>query len=380
MRIAPAIAVVLAIVMAGCGPEAAKKAAPGDDATNAKVVDSLLVVEGDRRSKDKVVGSEPQREVRFELPKSPVLDALAGLAKVDPWPALTLLADGTIDASSETPFTDQALQPQPSPIEDDAESTRIIDTWTERLRRIDRAEWIARSNNDTNSPWARRQDPTMAHVVRIAVQRCGGARTVATGAVVADETVVTTVHAIESTALRVRVSPALNEPRFIPAMVRYLDVDDDIAVLKVPGLQMDPIDIHAPDGDDPEWGYAYGVSNGGPGGTVHREPAVVAMQEATLAIEQPDGFARPISDRHVFPLVAPLSAGFSGGVVTATNGAIGSTGGWELHGLVRARMPMRALNAGVAVPARLIRDAVTASQALPTWFEHRPGGCPQWYR
>ena len=43
-------------------------------------------------------------------------------------------------------------------------------------------------------------------------------------------------------------------------------------------------------------------------------------------------------------------------------------------------MPLRAFNGGIVVPARLVRDAVTASQALPEWFEHRPGGCPQWHR
>jgi hypothetical protein len=27
-----------------------------------------------------------------------------------------------------------------------------------------------------------------------------------------------------------------------------------------------------------------------------------------------------------------------------------------------------------------VREAVSESQGLPTWFEHKPGGCPQWYR
>lgn len=375
------IAVVMAVALSGCtAAERPTAPAPGHDTPNREVVDSLLVVEGDRRSKDRRVDGEPPRERRFTIPRGPVLRALANRVAHNPWPALTLLPDGTIDGSSETPFTDQPLSPQPSPVEDDPSSTKVIDDWAERLRRIDRAEWDQRTGNGANSPFARKHDQTMDHIVRIAVQRCGGARTVSTGVVVGPETVVTTVHAIESASLRVRVSPAKSDPTFIPAMVRYLDVDDDVAVLRVPGLNMVPIGLHAPNGTDPEWGYAYGVGNGGPGGTMRREPAVVAMQEAKLAIEQPDGFARQIRDRSVFSMVAPVGAGFSGGVVTATNGPIGTTDGWELHGLIRARMPMRGLNAGIVVPARIVREAVAASRGLPAWFEHRAGGCPQWHR
>lgn len=379
MRRLPGIAVALALALGGCaGADAAKDKAAPDDEAAAKPVPSLLIVDGTHRTKDRLLAEEPEIDPAVTA-RGPVLKALASGAPDNPWPALPLLANGTIDANTEFPFTDQPLEPQPTPMEDDPDTTLAIDTWAARLREVSVAEWNLRSNNGKNSPFSLMQDPTMSHIVRIGIQRCGGARTVATGVVVANETVVTTVHVIESTALRVRVSPALGEPAFVPAMVRYLDVDDDVAVLKVPGLKMQPIGFHTPDGTIPEWGYAYGVTTGGVGGSLRRSPAVVSMQESTIDVEQHDGFGKPIADRSVFPIVAAVGSGMSGGLVTATNGA-GGDAGWELHGLVRARMPMRSLNAAIVVPARVVQQAVTASGGLPPWFEHRPGGCPQWFR
>jgi hypothetical protein len=103
------------------------------------------------------------------------------------------------------------------------------------------------------------------------------------------------------------------------------------------------------------------------------------MEEEDIDVEQPDGFGAGITDRKVFPIIAAIDSGFSGGVVTTTSDPA-RVSGWAVHGLVRARVQGRSDTAGIVVPGRIVREAVTASQGLPPWFEHKPGGCPQWYR
>lgn len=300
------------------------------------------------------------------------------VTKVVTWPAPALLDDGSIDDGPD-PFAGEVIQSQPIPIEDDAATTAAIDAWGTRLRKVDHTQWDEWMNSEVQSPWDQRPDPLMSSIVRVLSERCGGARTVATGVVLADETVVTTVHAVESISKRVRVSSGLGDGQRYPAMVRYLDVDDDIAVLKVPGLKQKPMSFHVITGASPQWGYAYGMGRGGVAGTLRRVPAMVAMREDSITVEQPDGFAKQISDRSVFPLVGAVDTGFSGGVVASTNDPDLLTG-WGFHGLVRARVPFRSDTAGIVVPGRLVGDAMNASDGLDTWYEHPPGGCPQWRR
>lgn len=216
-------------------------------------------------------------------------------------------------------------------------------------------------------------------MVRVSTLRCGGASTVATGVVLADETVVTTVHAIESPQRRIRVEPLSTPGARVAAIIKYVDVDDDIAVLHVPGLQMTPIGAHVPGGTQPQRALAFGVGTGGTQGSFRRVPVYVAMEETSLTLEQPDGFAQEISDRSVFPIAGGIDNGFSGGVIAATNDAEMVTG-WGFHGLVRARVPYRSTGGGVAIPARLVTAAIEASNDVDEWRELRPGGCPQWRR
>jgi hypothetical protein len=152
-----------------------------------------------------------------------------------------------------------------------------------------------------------------------------------------------------------------------------------VDVLKVPGLRVQPMPVYVPSGTEPRFGYAYGVANGGLAGALRRTPVVVSVQESSIELEQPDGFAEQISDRSVQTLVGGVTTGFSGGVVSATNDDTLATG-FGFHGLIRARVPFRSDTGGIVVPSRIVREAIDASGRLDEWFEHRPGGCPQWRR
>lgn len=384
MRLAHRIAacLVAATVFAGCSGAAAPTPDADDGEPAGEPAVGLLVVDGTRREGGNAI-EEPALDPAAAVettPSNAVLEALAeAIPADDPWPAPPLLDDGTID-DGEDPFLEEIVPIQPTPIEDDPATTRDLDVFNAMIRTIDKDEWDAWMAAKVVTPFHQNElDPILPGLVRISVERCGGAHTVATGAVVAPETVVTTVHAIESTARRVRVSPALLDGQRIPAMVRYLDIDDDIAVLKVPGLSSTPLEFYAGAGTTPQRGYAYGISRGSESGAVRRAPAIVATEEESIDVEQPDGFARQITDRTVFPIIAGIDSGFSGGIVTTTSDPR-AISGFAMHGLIRARVSARSDTAGIVVPARLVREAVSESQGLPTWFEHKPGGCPQWMR
>ena len=362
---------VLALAGCGSGGDSAAGDKAGDEATND--VGSVLVLNG------KNAEAEPLPEAPEAKAKAAAKRKVRIATTERVWPAPELLADGTIDDGPD-PFEGERVQVQPIPIEDDPATTAAVDATALRMRRIDRAEWDRwMAANGNRSPWQQGNDTFADSIVDVTVERCGGARTVATGVVIADELVVTTVHAVESASKRVRIAPTIGSSARIPAMVRFLDIDDDIAVLKVPGLTTRPMPVYVPTSAAPSFGYAYGISQGGLAGTLRRTPVVVSMTESSIQLEQPDGFAQEISDRSVQTLVGGISTGFSGGVVAATNDPDLATG-WGFHGMIRARVPFRADTGGIVVPSRLIRDAVTASGNLDQWFEHRPGGCPQWRR
>ena len=370
----------LGVLVAGCGSADDVTKAAEPDATekgSGEAVESLLVIDGKQVGADGTVKSDPTKDPKAVTKPKRVRAKV--VADEEEWPAPPLNGDGTIDDGPD-PFLGERIQVQPIPIEDDPATTAAIDSAAAQMRRVDRADWdrwIGSSNQ--RSPWAQGEYPFATPIVDITVERCGGARTVATGVVLANETVVTTVHAIETATKRVRVSSTVGEGPRVAAMVRYMDVDDDVAVLKVPGLRIRPMSFYAPSGTAPRMGYAYGVATGGVSGVMRRTPVMVSMGETSIKLEQPDGFAEQISDRSVQTLVGGISTGFSGGVVATTNNADLNTG-FGFHGLIRARVPHRADTAGIVVPSRIVRQAITASGQLDEWFEHRPGGCAQWRR
>lgn len=332
------------------------------------VVDGRVV--GDRgNDAGTKAGTRPRASASTPKSKRP--------AQGERWPAPELRSDGSIDEPD--PFAGEPVEVLPIPIEDDPETTRALDAWSARLKRVDIDQWNRWMDAGLDSPWVQQEDSVIDTLVKVTVERCGGARTVATGVVLADDTVVTTVHAVENASKRVQVAQALGDGERISAMIRYLDVDDDIAVLKVPGLQMESMLFHVVTDHEPHWGYAYGIGRGGKRGSITRTPVVVAMDEAVADVEQPDGFAEEISDRSFLPALGAFDTGFSGGVVTATNDPSLRTL-WGFRGLIRARVPFRSDTGGIVVPARLVGDALNASDRLPEWFEIEPRGCPQWRR
>lgn len=374
------VPVALALLVAGCGGgDGASSNEDSKKSSAAEPVESVLMIDG-RLAGEEGAQAATARATKPDKESEP--QPRAG-AIVDEWPALELNPDGTIDAGPD-PFLGDAIPVQAIPIEDDPATTRAIDDVAQQLRRVDIDRWNDWMGVGIRSPWQQETaDTTAASIVEVTVERCGGARTVATGVVLADQTVVTAAHVVESAARRVWVSSAAGtgsaEPPRIPAMIRFLDVDDDIAVLRVPGLLTIPLGWHVPVGTAPQLAYAYGVAPVGRAGTLRRAPVMTTMQESSITIEQPDGFAQQISDRSVQTIVGGITSGFSGGVIAATNDEF-LRSGWGFHGIIRARVPFRADTAGIVVPSRLVGEALDAEAELEEWFEIRPDGCPQWRR
>jgi hypothetical protein len=308
--------------------------------------------------------------------KDPKAAARAGFVAEEIVPDLN--SDGTL-ADGDDPFAEDHATAMITPIERNPETTRDVDAFATSLRAADGDQW--QQWLDDRSPTARATGPAdvIGSMVRVFTERCGGAKTVASGVVLGDETVVTTVTAIESPERRIRISSLGTPGVRIPAIIRYLDVDDDIAVLSVPGLRQTPIGMHVPRGANPQRGLAFGASAGGTQGLFQRVPVYVAMQEKDVTIDEADGLGKQISSRSVLPIAGPIDTGMAGGAVVATNDPKLASG-WGFHGLIRSRVPYRSTGGGLAVPSRLVQAALSAADKLPQWHEFRPTSCPQWYR
>ncbi|MCZ4497128.1 MAG: Colicin production protein [Thermoleophilia bacterium] len=376
-----AMLLLLALLVTACGGEAPAEtktdAADAADAEDGAAADSTLVLKGRPVDAQGRFTNEPAETPSAKVAAAQALKtrkaAKRTVREIKPPP---LNADGTITLADD-PFAGTTTRAQTLPIEDDAATTAGIERLSASMRRVDIAQWNRWMTAGPGNIFGQTQGALTRHVVRIYVERCGGAQTVATGVVLGNETVVTAAHVVESPETRVLVAAAGGAR--LGAMVRYLDVDDDIAVLKVPGLDLAPLPIHAPAGAAPTWAYAFGVASTSSNGSIQQTPVMVTMEEGTIDREQPDGFAERISDRSVQTLVGAVDTGYSGGPVMATNDANLVTG-WGFHGLVRARVPFRSNTGGIVVPSRLVTAALTASARLEQWYEHVPGGCPQWHR
>lgn len=382
------IVVVAALLVAACGGKDTSDSTPRDDeGGDADRTPSLLVIDGDAVGAANPVGGmkgSTEADGRVVRETDAAADDEEEAAEEQEYEPIPLLPDGTID-DGDDPYDAEFVPVLAMPIEDDPYTTSTIEAAAMQLRRVDSeqwAEWMAPPT--ARSPWQQGADPITDSLVEVTVERCGGARHVATGVVLDDETVVTNVHVVENAAKRIRVGRAASsiratDPRRLPAMIRYLDIDDDIAVLRVPGLTQPEMLWHQAIGTAPAFGYAFGVGQGGRSGTLRRVPVMASMQEETITVEQPDGFAEEITDRPVQTVVGGISSGFSGGIIASTNDPT-LQAGWGFHGILRARMGLRADTAGIVVPQRIVEEALAANDGLPEWFEIRPGGCPQWHR
>lgn len=390
-----AVAVLVAVAVSGCSVPGAGSGGGGSSSKrttttpstavgggNSLVVNGMAVAPNGTRSGTRVPpgadgadGPTPRAVAAAKRRSTPAVK------RAVVWPAPDLAADGTIEDGAD-PFGPN-VQVRPLPVEDDPSTTEQIDVWSKDVKAYDSEDWRRWLQRGATVATSAELGGPAGSVVSVAVERCGGAQVVSSGVVVGAETVVTSAHVVADAQRRVRVAPALAvggvKPRRIPAMVRYLDVDDDIAVLKVPGLTSTPIGTLPPRGASPVRSYVYGISTGSPGGTIKRVPAYVASKETSITLEQPDGFGQRIRDRSVFPLSGGVDTGFSGAPVVTTDDP-DLKSGWGLHGIVRARVPFRSEAGGIVVPARLVTIAVAAAARLDTWFEIRPGACPKWAR
>lgn len=360
-----------------------KKTANSNADVNGVLAGSVLIINGQKRvTGEPVPEGLPKKDLRKprvgQKKKKYKGDITKGL-RVD-YVIPRLNSDGTINDGAD-PFSDTPVELQRIPIEGDPNTTLALDSWAKDLSNVSSEQWQGWLDNRSPLGVAAGPEDVTGAMVKIFVEKCGGARSVSTGVVLADETVATTVHAIESTRMRVRVQPfdSPGSPR-LSAMIKYLDVDDDVAILSVPGLRSVPIGTHSPDDLDPQRALAFGVGRGGGlQGNLQRVPVVSAMQEEVITLDQPDGLDQQITHRYVYPILGGVDNGFSGGVVVATNDP-DLAEGWGFHGLLRARVPFRSKGGGIAVPSRIVQEDILAALALDTWFELKPTGCPQWYR
>ncbi len=363
------------LVASGCGAKGSSGDAKSASTDDASQVDGFLVVDGKAR------GARGLPAASADTPATSTARERTDVADEsdeDEWPAPELNADGTIDDGPD-PFDQTFVPVSAMPIEDDPTTTSEIAAAATQLKNVDTERWQQWMDDGVGNPFDQHVDPTAAALMQVTVERCGGETHVVTGSVLEDETVVTTATAVENAERRVRVGPAMGSGPRIAAMIRYLDVDDDVAVLKVPGLQVEPLGWHQPASTSPTFGYAYGVAPGGRNGTLRRVPVVTSQQETSITTEQPDAFAKRITDRSVQTLVGAVTSGFTGGAVMATNDER-MRGGWGFHGMLRARMGLRSDTAGIVVPSRIVGEDLDAADQLPEWFEIKPGGCPQWHR
>ncbi|MCW2955388.1 MAG: hypothetical protein JWO69_257 [Thermoleophilia bacterium] len=369
------VLVLALFVVAGCGGDEAAPATDAAASDGAASASPTLVLNGKEVGADGSRAGEPGQGDTSTVARPKADETAPRRVRAVPGPP-PLNDDGTITLDGD-PFEGMRVPPQPVPIEDDPAATAAMARIGASMRRVEADVWNTWMRNGSGNLMTTPPVGTRTSVVKVFTERCGGAQTVTTGVVLADETVVTSVHAIESMKSRILVASGTGQDlRRLGAMVRYLDVDDDIAVLKVPGLEVAPLGMHVPAATTPTAGYAYGV---GPRGAVQGVPVMVSQQEGVIDREQPDGFAERISDRSVQTLIGAITTGHAGGPVLATNDPDLVTG-WGFHGLVRARVPYRTEAGGIVVPSRLVGAALDASNRGDEWFEHGPGGCPQWFR
>lgn len=152
-----------------------------------------------------------------------------------------------------------------------------------------------------------------ASVVRITgtAYACGQNRS-GSGFVVAPDRVMTNAHVVAGV-----VEPVVESPggQSLPGRVVYFDPVDDLAVVRVSGLDADPL----PRAGDPAPGTE-AVTNGYPfGGPFDSDPAVVVSVASTPIA---DIYGGPATDRSVVTLASEVQQGESGGPLLTTAGRV----------------------------------------------------------
>lgn len=150
-----------------------------------------------------------------------------------------------------------------------------------------------------------------ASTVKVSAAACGR-RMEGSGFSPAANTIVTNAHVVAG-ARNVRVQRP--DGRDLPAQVRVFDPQRDLAVLAVPGLGQDPLDVATADVGDS------GAVFGHPGGQTEIEVEPARIDDRRTAVGR-DIYSASITRRDVFFLAARLQPGDSGGALVNVSGAV----------------------------------------------------------
>jgi S1-C subfamily serine protease len=183
--------------------------------------------------------------------------------------------------------------------------------------------------------------------VKIKGRGCGGTIE-GSGVVLAPGMVATNAHVVSGLG-SVKVQPGGEGDSFEATPVLF-DENNDVAMLRVPGLRVRPLRLVA---DTPRFGTAAAVL-GYPGDGPYRATAAAVGAERTF--DSRDIYDHPYHDRPILVLRARVRPGNSGGPVVV--------GGREVAGLVFAAA-LDDRNVSFAVPTRIVRDALAAARRVP---------------
>ncbi len=182
-------------------------------------------------------------------------------------------------------------------------------------------------------------------VVRVVGTACGlGIE--GSGWVAAPGIVVTNAHVVAGES-DTRVEPGGNAPG-LPAEAIDFDPHDDIAVLRVPGLQERTLTLAA----DPRAGTAAAILGYPEDGPFDAEPGRIGR---TLDVDTEDAYGHGPVLRSVTQLLGRVRPGNSGGPMVAADG--------EVVGTVFAALTGSPTGGGFAVPNALVRDQLTLAES-----------------
>ena len=187
-------------------------------------------------------------------------------------------------------------------------------------------------------------DGLLDSVVGIAAHGCSLVPALGSGAILADERVVTSAHTVAG-ANEIEVITATGESR--AAVLVGFDPDKDLAVLSVAGLGHPPMMLGRAEGGESGWVLAWDRDNG------PREVPMTVTKRILVSIE--DIYVEDIVERGAIEIVADVVRGDSGAAVVTESGAV--------VGLIYATS--RARTAGFALDEAEIAAALAAAGTAP---------------